>query len=82
MLETEQLTKKFKDTIAVDDVSLVLRQGESVGLLGPNGAGKSTMLHMLSGFLQPSAGELRVFGESAWENPGMYRRIGLVRARL
>ncbi len=74
------VSRWYGNIVAVNDISFALGPGIT-GLLGPNGAGKSTMLHMLSGFLQPSAGELRVFGESAWENPGMYRRIGLVPER-
>lgn len=75
MLETEQLTKKFKDTIAVDDVSLVLRQGESVGLLGPNGAGKSTAIAMISTLMKPSSGDVRLNGESVLKKPGDMRRV-------
>ena len=75
MLDTEQLTKKFKDTIAVDDVSLVLRQGESVGLLGPNGAGKSTAIAMISTLMKPSSGDVRLNGESVLKKPGDMRRV-------
>lgn len=75
MLETEQLTKKFKDTIAVDDVSLVLRQGESVGLLGPNGAGKSTAIAMISTLMKPSSGEVKLNGKSVLKKPGEMRRV-------
>lgn len=75
MLETEQLTKKFKDTIAVDDVSLVLRQGESVGLLGPNGAGKSTAIAMISTLMKPSSGEVKLNGKSVLKKPAEMRRV-------
>ncbi|WP_434399671.1 ABC transporter ATP-binding protein [Planococcus sp. 11815] len=75
MLETEQLTKKFKDTIAVDDVSLVLRQGESVGLLGPNGAGKSTAIAMISTLMKPSSGDVKLNGKSVLKKPGDMRRV-------
>lgn len=75
MLETEQLTKKFKDTIAVDDVSLVLRQGESVGLLGPNGAGKSTAIAMISTLMKPSSGDVKLNGKSVLKKPGEMRRV-------
>jgi len=75
MLETDQLTKKFKDTIAVDDVSLVLRQGESVGLLGPNGAGKSTAIAMISTLMKPSSGDVRLNGKSVLKKPGEMRRV-------
>ncbi|MGB6778157.1 MAG: ABC transporter ATP-binding protein [Planococcus citreus] len=75
MLKTEQLTKKFKDTIAVDDVSLVLRQGESVGLLGPNGAGKSTAIAMISTLMKPSSGDVKLNGKSVLKKPGEMRRV-------
>lgn len=75
MLETQQLTKKFKDTIAVDDVNLVLRQGESVGLLGPNGAGKSTAIAMISTLMKPSSGDVKLNGKSVLKKPGDMRRV-------
>lgn len=75
MLETQQLTKKFKDTIAVDDVNLVLRQGESVGLLGPNGAGKSTAIAMISTLMKPSSGDVRLNGKSVLKKPAEMRRV-------
>ena len=79
-IEVTNVSRWYGNIVAVNDISFALGPGIT-GLLGPNGAGKSTMLHMLSGFLKPSAGELRVFGERAWENPAMYRRIGLVPER-
>lgn len=75
MLETQQLTKKFKDTIAVDDVNLVLRQGESVGLLGSNGAGKSTAIAMISTLMKPSSGDVRLNGKSVLKKPAEMRRV-------
>jgi ABC-2 type transport system ATP-binding protein len=79
-IEVINVSRWYGNIVAVNDISFALGPGIT-GLLGPNGAGKSTMLHMLSGFLRPSSGELRVFGERVWENPGMYRRIGLVPER-
>ncbi len=79
-IEVINVSRWYGNIVAVNDISFTLGPGIT-GLLGPNGAGKSTMLHMLSGFLKPSAGQLRVFGEPAWENPGIYRRIGLVPER-
>lgn len=81
MIRAEHLDKRFSGVHAVNDLSLEVRRGEIFGLLGPNGAGKSTMLHMLAGFLAPSAGAVRVLGEPAWGNPEMYRRVGLVPER-
>jgi ABC-2 type transport system ATP-binding protein len=70
----------YGNVVAVNDISFDLGAGIT-GLLGPNGAGKSTILHMLAGFLRPSNGDVRVFGEPAWRNTGMYRRVGLVPER-
>lgn len=75
MLETDKLTKKFKDAIAVDEVNLVLRQGESVGLLGPNGAGKSTAIAMISTLMKPSSGDVRLNGKSVLKKPSEMRRV-------
>lgn len=57
-----QLTRRFGDFTATDNVSFEVRKGEIFGLLGPNGAGKSTTFKMLCGLLKPSAGEARVAG--------------------
>lgn len=75
MLETDKLTKQFKDVIAVDDVSLVLMRGESVGLLGPNGAGKSTAIAMISTLMKPSSGDVRLNGKSVLKKPDDMRRV-------
>ena len=60
MIHAENLTKYYKDLCAVDQVNLDIRKGEIVGLLGPNGAGKTTILRMLTGFLRPTSGSIRV----------------------
>src|ERR1700758_5185006 len=62
MLEIRHLVKCFGPLVAVDDVSFSLPQGEVLGFLGPNGAGKSTTMKMITGFLAPSAGKVRVCG--------------------
>ncbi|KLU61826.1 ABC-type transporter ATP-binding protein EcsA [Peptococcaceae bacterium CEB3] len=62
MLEIRQLTKRFGQSKAVDDLSLALREGEVVGLLGPNGAGKSTLIKCIVGLLRPTQGEIRLGG--------------------
>lgn len=58
------LHKSFKGLVAVDDLDLVVGQGERVGLLGPNGAGKTTTLLMLLGAVHPDRGEIEVVGHS------------------
>ena len=57
------VTRRFKDVVAVDDVSLSLAPGTILGLIGPSGSGKTTILRMLTGSLAPTSGEVRVLGE-------------------
>ena len=59
---TKNLTKKFKDIIAVRNLNLKVRVGEIFGLLGPNGAGKTTTIRMICGLLKPTRGKVMVFG--------------------
>jgi ABC-2 type transport system ATP-binding protein len=60
MIHVENLTKTFGDLCAVDHITLDILKGQILGLLGPNGAGKTTTLRMLTGFLRPSSGTIRV----------------------
>ncbi|KJB87406.1 antibiotic ABC transporter ATP-binding protein [Paenibacillus sp. E194] len=60
VLEIRGLTKKFGDFIAVDNMSLSIREGEIFGFLGSNGAGKSTTINMVSSLLRPTGGEIRI----------------------
>ncbi len=62
MIQTENLSKKFNDFLAVDRVNLDVKSGEVLALLGPNGAGKTTTLRMLTSVLRPSMGWARVAG--------------------
>ncbi|MGH9380308.1 MAG: ABC transporter ATP-binding protein [Thermoanaerobaculia bacterium] len=62
MIEVRELTRRYGTIIAVDAVSLLVEEGEIVGLLGPNGAGKTTLLRMVTGFLPPTSGHVRVAG--------------------
>lgn len=75
MLETVELRKVFNGKTAVDDVSLYLDKGESVGLLGPNGAGKSTTISMISSLLRPTGGDVRLNGKSVVKNPQDIRKV-------
>jgi ABC-2 type transport system ATP-binding protein len=61
-IEVENLTRKYKDLRAVDDISFTVEPGEIFGFLGPNGAGKSTTIRMLTGQLRPTSGCARVMG--------------------
>jgi ABC-2 type transport system ATP-binding protein len=62
MIEVENLTKRFPTQVAVSDVSFSVREGEIVGFLGPNGAGKTTAMRVITGFLPPTSGTVRVAG--------------------
>ena len=58
MIEVRNLSKRFDDIIAVDDISFKINKGEITGFLGPNGAGKSTTLKMITSYLKPTSGEI------------------------
>ena len=60
MIHVENLTKYYHTLCAVDQINFNIEKGEILGLLGPNGAGKTTTLRMLTGYLQPSAGNIRI----------------------
>ncbi|OOC61126.1 ABC transporter ATP-binding protein [Paenibacillus ihbetae] len=75
MLETVELRKVFKGKTAVEEVSLYLDKGESVGLIGPNGAGKSTTISMISTLLKPTAGDVRLNGQSVIKHPQQIRKV-------
>lgn len=62
MIEIKHLCKQFGSRIAVNDLSLVVNEGEILGFLGPNGAGKSTTMKMLTGYLKPSSGTANIYG--------------------
>jgi ABC-2 type transport system ATP-binding protein len=62
MIETRQLTKRYGDLTAVDNISFKVEPGQVLGFLGPNGAGKSTTMKMIAGFLAPTSGTARVCG--------------------
>ena len=59
LLQIEGLSRRFGGLVAVDGVSLAVREGEIFGLLGPNGAGKTTLFNLISGITRPSGGTVR-----------------------
>ena len=63
LLEVSNLSKDFGGLRAVSDLSFVLNQGEILGLIGPNGAGKTTAFNLMSGFLEPLTGSVRLDGQ-------------------
>lgn len=77
MIEVSHLTKAYGAFTAVDDLSFKLAPGEILGFLGPNGAGKSTTMKMLTGFLRPSSGQVRICGHDVAEDSiAAQQRIG------
>lgn len=68
-IRVEQLTKEYGAQRAVDGVSFEIPKGQVLGFLGPNGAGKSTTMKMITGFVEPSAGQIEVCGINTAENP-------------
>ena len=69
MVEIQNLRKEFGPILAVDDVSFTVGQGEVLGFLGPNGAGKSTTMKMITGFLTPTSGTVRISGFDIQDQP-------------
>jgi ABC-2 type transport system ATP-binding protein len=77
MIEVKNLTKRYRDRVAVDRLNFAVNEGEILGFLGPNGAGKSTTMRILTGFLPPSEGTASVGGQDVFEHPmEVKRRIG------
>ncbi|ACL17743.1 daunorubicin resistance protein DrrA family ABC transporter ATP-binding protein [Methanosphaerula palustris] len=68
-IEANNLHKSFGTFTAVDDVSIIIPQGEVFGFLGPNGAGKTTTIRMLTGVLTPDSGSVRIFGTDVHKDP-------------
>ena len=69
MIKVNNLTKKYGDFIAIDNISFEIGDGEIVGFLGPNGAGKTTTMNMITGFIEPSSGEIYVNEYNALKKP-------------
>ena len=93
MITAERLSKRFKETVAVEELTIDISRGEVFGFLGPNGAGKTTTIRMLTGLISPSGGQARVadcvVGEEdrklrqrvgiLTETPGLYDRLSAER---
>ncbi|WP_395320003.1 ATP-binding cassette domain-containing protein [Fructilactobacillus frigidiflavus] len=69
------LTKRFKDQVAVNDISFTVKKGEIFGLLGPNGSGKTTLLKMMTTILKPTSGNAQIFGEDVTKNNQKVREL-------
>jgi ABC-2 type transport system ATP-binding protein len=75
VIETADLTKTYKEVVAVDRLTLRVPRGGVFGFLGPNGSGKTTTMGMLLGLVHPTSGEARIFGDPA-RHPATLRRVG------
>ena len=75
MIETNQLTKRYGDLIAVNNINLKLSEGDVFGFIGPNGSGKTTTMRMLATLLSPDYGEAYVCGKSIYTHPQEIRRM-------
>ncbi len=74
MIEAQNLSRRYGDFTAVNDVSFAVGEGEILGLLGPNGAGKTTTIRMITGFLPPTGGRVTIGGTDLFEAPVKARR--------
>jgi len=77
IIEVHELTKKFKNITAVNNISFTVYKGDVLGFLGPNGAGKSTTIRMLLSLIKPSSGHIKIFGEAlSTKRRNILRRVG------
>jgi len=80
VIETNDLTKRYRDLVAVDRLTLRVRRGEVYGFLGPNGAGKTTTLRMLLGLVRPTSGVASVLGSSPGSSEALANIGALIEA--
>jgi ABC-2 type transport system ATP-binding protein len=79
VIQVERLTKRYRDALAVDEVSFSIEKDKIYGLLGRNGAGKTTVMSILTAQNFATSGDVRVFGEHPYENAKVLRRMCFVR---
>lgn len=75
MISVSNLSKKYGRFVAVDNLSFDVRAGEVLGFLGPNGAGKTTTMRMITGYLPPSHGRVRIGGHDLYDHPVEAKRL-------
>jgi putative spermidine/putrescine transport system ATP-binding protein len=77
-VELRGISKQFGSAVALDDINLLVEEGQFVTLLGPTGCGKSTLLRIIAGFAEPSAGEVLIGGEVMNDVPARRRHVGML----
>ena len=70
----ENISKTYKNQVALNSINLNIKKGEIVGLLGPNGAGKSTLIKILTGYISANNGEVKICGDNIKENPKLVKQ--------
>jgi ABC-2 type transport system ATP-binding protein len=76
VIQTEKLSKSFENFVAVDDISINVREGEIYGFLGLNGAGKTTTIRLLLGMIKPSSGSIALMGQEAKQASPFWNNVG------
>ncbi|SVA77676.1 uncharacterized protein METZ01_LOCUS130530, partial [marine metagenome] len=77
VIQTSGLTKRYKNVVAVNDLSMEIRRGRVYGLLGPNGSGKTTTMGLLLGLLKPTSGTFKLFGSADGHEESL-QRVGAI----
>ena len=75
VMEMQNITLRFGGVVAIQDISFDIREGEIRAIIGPNGAGKSTTMKMVTGFIEPSSGEVNVKNLTIKENPMEVKKL-------
>ncbi len=78
ILDIKHISKNYRKTRALNNVSLNMQRGEVYGLIGRNGAGKTTLMRVISGLTHPDSGEIKLFGEAVQEKTSLFERIGVL----
>ena len=78
VIELENVTVRYQELVALEDVSLKVSPGEFLALIGPNGSGKTTLIKAILGLVTPAAGTVRLFGKLPQKLNGEWRRVGYV----
>jgi len=78
MIEVQNLGKKFRERMVLNDVNFQVKEGEIFGYLGPNGAGKTTTMRIILGLLKPTAGKALVWGKNLGENEEFRKKVGVL----